>query len=223
MVNASLFEIFYSFLLTPDVAFLLFVAAMLCIFLELSHPGAVVPGVIGVVALLLFLFAAAALSPNWAGLVLMLLAGVLLVLDVKLLTHGLLTLGAVLSLIVGTLLFFNTGEQHIQPIVVYITGAIFGLVGITLVSWIVRIQHKRVTTGIEGMVGSRVIALTPLLPEGRVRYEGENWAAIMNEPDTSADPGSELRVVSVEGLRLRVRPMHASMMPGITNTRTTPK
>ena len=202
----------YSFLLNPDVVFLLFVIAMLCIFLEISHPGAIFPGVIGAFALLLFLFASATLSPNWSGLTLMFLAGALLVLDVKLLTHGLLTLGAVLSLIVGTLLFFNTGEQRIQPIVVYSTGVIFGIIGMTLVTWIVRIQHKVVTTGIEGMVGSHVTAITPLLPEGRVRYEGENWAAIMDNTDASADPGSQLQVVSVEGLCLRVRPLRASQV-----------
>ena len=212
----------YSFLLNPDVVFLLFVVAMLCIFLEISHPGAIFPGVVGAFALLLFLFASAALSPNWSGLGLMLLAGLLLVLDVKLLTHGLLTLGAVLSLIVGTLLFFNTGEQRIQPVVVYSTGVIFGAIGITLVTWIVRIQSKVVTTGIEGMVGSRVTALTPLLPEGRVRYEGENWAAIMDKADASADPGSELQVVSVEGLRLRVRPLRASQTIEAQSTSTRP-
>lgn len=211
---------FSSFLLNPDVAFLMFIVSMLCIFLEISHPGAIVPGVIGVVALLLFLYAAAALSPNWAGLALMLLAGVLLVLDVKLLTHGLLTLGAVLSLIVGTLLFFNTGGQRIQPIVVYVTGIAFGLVAIMLVTWIVRIQNKRVTTGIEGMVGARVTALTALLPEGRVRYDGENWAAVMDKQGASADPGSELQVVSVEGLRLHVAPVRAHRMP---NTQSAPK
>ena len=224
-MNAILSEILNSFLLNPNVLFLLFVLAILCIFLEISHPGAIFPGVVGAFALLLFLFASVALSPNWAGLALMMLAGVLLVLDVKLLTHGLLTLGAVLSLIVGTLLFFNTGGQRIQPIVVYSAGAIFGLISITLVTWIVRIQRKGVTTGIEGMVGSRVTAITPLLPEGRVRYEGENWAAVMDNTGASADPGSELQVVSVEGLRLRVRPLRAAhtIVTQSTSTRSMPK
>lgn len=225
MMSAIFSGILNGFLLNPNAIFLLFVLAMMCIFWEISHPGAIFPGILGAFALLLFLFASVSFSPNWAGFALMLLAGVLLVLDVKLLTHGLLTLGAVLSLIVGTLLFFNTGEQHIQPIVVYSTGVIFGLISITLVTWIVRIQHKVVTTGIEGMVGSRVTAITPLLPEGRVRYQGENWAAIMDKAGASADPGSELRVVSVEGLRLRVRPLHAShtIVTQSTSTRSLPK
>ena len=224
-MNTILAGMLLSFLLNPNVIFFLFVLAILCIFMELSHPGAIVPGVIGAFALILFLIASASLSPNWSGLALMLLAGVLLVLDVKLLTHGLLTLGAVLSLIVGTLLFFNTGEQRIQPIVVYSVGAIFGLISIALVTWIVRIQRKGVTTGMEGMVGSHVTAITPLLPEGRVRYQGENWAAVMDKSGASADPGSELQVVAVEGLRLRVRPLRAShtIVTQSTRTRSLPK
>lgn len=224
-MNAIFSSVLNSFLLNPNVLFLLFVLAILCLFVELSHPGAIVPGVIGAVALLFFLIASVAFSPNWVGFALMLLAGALLILDVKLLTHGLLTLGAVLSLIVGTLLFFNTGEQRIQPIVVYSAGAVFGFISIALVTWVVRIQRKGVTTGMEGMVGSRVTAITPLLPEGRVRYEGENWAAIMDKTGASADPGSELQVVAFEGLRLRVRPLRAShtIVTQSTRTRSLPK
>ena len=205
-------SLFYSLLLNPNSVFLLFVVAMLGIFVEISHPGAIFPGVVGAIALVLFLVAASFLAPNWGGFALMLLAAVLLVLDVKLPAHGVLTLGAVVSLVVGTLLFFNTNGPQIQPIVVYITGAVVGIIGLALVALAIRVKRKKVTTGIEGMVGSRVTAVTPLHPKGRVRYEGENWAAIMDMPDASADPGSQLQIVAVEGLRLRVRTYRPLLM-----------
>jgi membrane-bound serine protease (ClpP class) len=201
----------YYLLLDPNVIFLLFVVAMVGIYVEISHPGIILPGVAGSIALLLFLFAVGSISPNWAGLALMALAFVLLVLDVRLPSHGVLTVGAVISLIFGGLLFFNSGGpyegQHINPLVVYSVGAVVGVLGLSLVTVIVRVQRRPVTTGKEGMIGSIVVATTPLLPEGRVSYEGEDWAAVLDAPAKSADPGTSLRIVSVEGLRLHVLPV----------------
>lgn len=194
----------------PNVIFLLFVVALIGILMEISHPGAIVPGVAGVIALLLFLFAASSLDPNWMGSALMVLAFVLLVLDVKLPAHGMLTIGAVISLVIGSLLFFNSGGVHsgpqLDPLVVYIMAGVVGLIGFTLVTFIARAQRQRVTTGVEGMIGATAIALTPLTPEGRVRYGGEDWAAMLNGPAASVDAGTELEVVSVDGLRLHVLP-----------------
>jgi membrane-bound serine protease (ClpP class) len=201
----------YSLLIDPNLVFLLFIVAVVGIFVEISHPGAIVPGVTGGIALILFLFGAGSLAPNWAGLALMALSFVLLVLDVKLTTHGVLTIGAVISLIVGALLFFNSGGPYggpqVNPIIVFAMGGLVGLVGLYVVSLIIRMKRRPVTTGTEGMIGNTAVAITPLLPEGRVNYEGEDWAAILEPPAISADPGSEVRIVAVDGLRLHVKPV----------------
>jgi len=210
LIAPNLLDNAYFFLLDPNVAFLLFVLAVIGIYIEISHPGLILPGVVGGIALLLFLFAAGSLSPNWAGLGLMVLAFVLLILDVKLPTHGVLTVGAIISLIFGAFIFFNSGSltgPQVNPIVVYSMAGLIGLIGFSLVTVIVRVQRRRVTTGVEAMIGATVIALTPLLPEGRVSYGGEDWAAVLDPPATSADAGSELRIVTVEGLRLHVQPV----------------
>jgi membrane-bound serine protease (ClpP class) len=211
MTNATAADTLYAFLLDPNVVFLLFIVAMIGLYLEISHPGAILPGVTGTIALLLFLFAVGSLSPNWAGLGLMVLAFVFLVLDVRLPTHGILTLGAVISLIVGSLLFFNSGSPYggpqVDPLVVYIMSGVIGLIGLTLVTFIVRAKRKAVASGTEAMIGAKATALTPLSPTGRVDYEGENWAAILVPPTTSVDAGSTVQIVSVEGLRLRVQPI----------------
>jgi membrane-bound serine protease (ClpP class) len=211
MIQSTFFDSLYSFLLDPNVIFLLFIIAMIGIYLEISHPGAILPGTAGGIALLLFLFAIGSLSPNWAGLALMVLAFVLLVLDLRLPTHGVLTVGAVISLIFGTLLFFNSGGPYsgpqVNPLVVYSMAGVIGLISFALIGLIVRAQRRPVTTGVEGMIGAKVIALTPLLPEGRVSYGGENWAAVLDDPTASVDANSEVQVVSVEGLRLHVLPV----------------
>ncbi len=211
MLQPSLLDTAYAFLLDPNVVFLLFIVAVIGIYLEISHPGVILPGVLGSIALLLFLFAVGSLSPNWAGLALMVLAFVLLILDVKLPTHGVLTVGAVVSLIFGAFLFFNSGGPYngpqVNPFVVYSMAGLIGLIGLTLVTIVVRTRLRRVNTGVEGMIGATATALTPLLPEGRVRYQGEDWAAIVEAPTTSVDAGSEVQIVAVEGLRLHVRPI----------------
>jgi membrane-bound serine protease (ClpP class) len=213
-LGTNVFDSLYAFLLDPNVVFLLFIVAMIGIYLEISHPGAILPGVAGAIALLLFLFAAGSLSPNWAGLALMVLAFVLLILDMLLPTHGVLTLGAVISLIVGSLIFFNSGGPYngpqVNPLVVYIMGAVIGLLGLFIVGFILRTRSKHASTGTESMIGTNVLALTPLLPEGRVSYEGEDWAAILDPTTATADIGTQLQIIAVEGLHLRVRHVHSS-------------
>ena len=221
-IEPNVFDSLYGFLLDPNVIFLLFIIAMIGIYLEISHPGAILPGTAGGIALILFLFAAGSLTPNWAGLTLMVLAFVLLVLDLRLPTHGVLTIGAIVSLVVGALLFFNSGGPYsgpqVNPLVVYSMAVVIGLISFTLITIIVRAQRRPVTTGVEGMIGAKATALTPLLPEGRVSYGGENWAAVLDDPGASVDAGSEVQIVAVEGLRLHVRPVRSQSTIGTYST-----
>lgn len=221
-LQPDLVDELYSLLIDPNVIFLLFVVALIGIYVEISHPGLILPGVAGSISLLLFLFGAGSLSPNWAGLALMVLAFVLLILDIRLTTHGVLTVGAVISLVVGALLFFNSGGPYqgtqVNPLVVYITGGLIGALGFYVVTMVVRTRRARVSSGIEGMVGEKVTALTPLLPEGRVSYGGEDWAAVLEPPTVSVDAGSELRIISVDGLCLHVQLATNTLPPADRNS-----
>jgi membrane-bound serine protease (ClpP class) len=200
-----------SLLLDPNVVFLLFIVALIGVFVEVSQPGAIIPGIVGSLALILFLFGAWLLSPNWVGLIFMILAFVLLLLDVKLPAHGILTLGAVISLIAGVFLFFNgvqpTHGQQLNPILVFAMGGLVGLVGLYIVTLVVRTRRQSVKTGMNSMIGATVIASTPLQPVGRVNYKGEDWTAVLDDPFTSVDPGTEVRIVGVEGLLVHVQPV----------------
>jgi membrane-bound serine protease (ClpP class) len=218
-LNPGLVDNLYSLLTDPNIIFLLFIVAIIGIYVEISHPGLILPGVMGSISLLLFLFGAGSLAPNWAGLALMALALVLLILDMRLPTHGVLTIGAVISLVVGALLFFNSGSggpyqgEQVNPLVIIAMSALVGGLGFYVVTIVVRTRRARVSTGPEGMSGTIVTALTPLLPAGRVSYGGEDWSAVLDPPVLTVAAGSELRIVSVDGLLLHVQLATATPAP----------
>ena len=185
-LQPSLADNLESWFLDPNVLFILFIVAAICIYLELAHPGAIVPGTIGAIALVIFLFGAGSIDPNWTGLVLMLLAVVLLAIDVRVPTHGVLTIGALISLVVGSLIFFNAnvsqGAPGLSPVVIVGTAIGVGLISLVVISYAVRSQRWKVTTGGEGLLGQTATVIEPLAPAGRVRVLGEDWAARLGEP-----------------------------------------
>lgn len=213
-LNPTLQDQFLSVLLDPNILFLLFIVAAVCIYLEISHPGAIVPGTVGAITLLLFLYGAGSLSPNWTGLALMLLAIVLLAVDVRVPTHGVLTVGALVSLVVGSLLFFNSGppDQAISPWLVIGVAAGVGVISAIVIRYAIMAGRAKVDTGREGLIGQTATVTVALTPEGRVRVLGENWSAVLEAPAAGSDGareaevGSQVRIVAVDGLRLRVRP-----------------
>ncbi|HEV2238029.1 MAG TPA: NfeD family protein, partial [Ktedonobacterales bacterium] len=205
---------FFAVLLDPTVLFILFIVAAVCIYLELSHPGAIVPGTVGAIALLLFLFGAGSLNPNWAGLALMVLAIVLLAVDVRAPTHGVLTTGALISLVIGSLIFFNTGpsDQAVNPWLIYGTAAGVGVIALIVIRYAIRLRHAKVDTGGERLVGQPAIVISALAPSGRVRILGEDWSATLVAPRGAqpgvalrAEVGATVRIVAVRGLTLEVR------------------
>ena len=211
-------ESIQSVLLNPNIVFLLFIVAMMGLFVEATHPGGIIPGIVGALAFVIFLFAAIVLAPNWFGLIFMVLALILLILDVYASAHGILTLGAVLSLIFGTFPFFqNVGSQtgsHIQAWLVYSVSVLIGAIGLFVLSYLVRMRRLPVKSGVEGMVGEQAVVTKALRPVGRVNYAGENWEAALDHPDSSVDEGVQVQIMAVDGLRLRVRPVQTSYNTG---------
>lgn len=199
----------------PNTLFLLFVAAAICLYLELAHPGAVVPGVIGTIALVLFVVGALALSFNWAGFFLMVLAILLLAVDVRAPTHGVLTLSGLASLIAGSLIFFDSGAAAggamVSPFLIWSVAAGVGLVALVVIRYAIRSQHGHTTAGGEGLIGETAVALEPLAPSGHVRVLGEIWYAELDELNASSGiqvtAGATVRVVARQGLKLVVEPL----------------
>jgi membrane-bound serine protease (ClpP class) len=207
-IQQSIADQLQGWLTDPTVLFVLFLVAAVCIYLEFAHPGAILPGTVGAIALLLFLFAAGSLAPNWAGFGLMLLAIVLLAVDLFVPTHGILTVGAIISLVVGALIFFDTGgNPGTRPLNPWLlVGAAVGMaiIAVVVLRYIIGSQMRRITTGLDGFKGHLAEVVDALHPEGRVRVQGELWAARLSDATGHAEPGDEVRVRGVEGLKLLV-------------------
>jgi len=197
----------------PNIAYLLLMIGFYGILFELYNPGAIFPGVLGVISLLLAFYALHTLPVNYAGLALIIFGIVLFILELKITSHGILTVGGVLSLLLGSLMLINIQTPMevvsislsvIIPVVLF-TAAFFAFA----FGMAIRAHRKRPTTGIEGMIGERGIALSRLDPDGQVRVRGEIWTA--KSSGEAIDAGSEVEVTGVFHLRLRVQRVSSSL------------
>lgn len=186
----------------PNIAYLLMMGGMLCLLIELTHPGLVLPGVAGAICLLLGLTAMHVLPVSTSGLVFLLLGLALLVAETFVPT-GLLGAGGVAALVFGSLFLFDpdTGVR-VSRSLVFTVSAVFALFLVLVATLVVRGQRRPIAVGAEAMIGEVGRAQERLAPSGTVLVHGEYWAADSDEP---VDAGERVRVTAVEGLRLRVR------------------
>lgn len=188
----------------PDLAYLLMLAGILGIFFELSTPGAILPGVIGGISLLLAFFAFQTLPVNYAGVLLIVLAVILFVAEIKIISHGILAIGAIIALVLGSLLLFPSSEPGLRLSlgVIAVTAAVTTLFFAVVVAKGVEAYRQRPTTGIPGMLGELGTAATDLAPEGKVLVRGEYWNAASATPIVK---GEQVEVTDVTGLHLQVK------------------
>jgi membrane-bound serine protease (ClpP class) len=191
----------------PNVAYLLFLAGLLGIYFELSSPGAILPGVVGGISLLLALYAFSVLPVNLAGLALILFAIGLFIAEVKVASHGILAVGGAVALVAGSLLLFSgRGEESIYKVdlSVIVPGLVLTLAIVGFLAWkTLELRMRPASTGLEGLVGetARVVEEFTAPGRGRVLVHGEYWEA---EGPTDLARGDEVRVAGIEDLRLRV-------------------
>jgi membrane-bound serine protease (ClpP class) len=203
-IKMSSSEHVFQTLWRPEVMFVLMLIAIYGIIGELTMPGAILPGVVGAIALILALYMAAILPVNVTGLVLIGLALMLFLFDIYAPTHGILTVGGVISFLIGSLMLFNRADPLFRLSLGYIipatlvTAAFF----VFIVGKGLRAQLLPVKAGVETMFGKTVTALTSIDARGgRIFIEGENWNAVS---DTPIEKGESVQVVAVEGLTLKV-------------------
>ncbi len=206
-IPPSLRERLLSKLTNPDIAVLLLILGGLLIYLEFNVPGTVVPGSIGTLFVLLSLFGLNLLPIRHTAIVLLLAAFVLMLLEAKYGSHGVLALVGIISLVFGlaTLVDGPIPELRVHPATAIGAGLGFGAISFGL-AWIaVRARRGKVLTGPQAMIGARAIARTPLNPAGQVEIRGELWQASLRG-QSSLSAGSAVRVRKVEGLTLIVEP-----------------
>jgi membrane-bound serine protease (ClpP class) len=188
-------------LLHPEIVLLLLGLGVMGLYVEISHPGMIFPGVIGVLCLLLFALAFQFLPVNTVGLLLVALGLGLFVLEVKFTSYGALTLGGFACLLLGLLLMFPRDVPALRVSIAFVLPlaiAMAGVMGFFLIL-VARSQRTPIATGMEGMVGEIGHATTAVAPEGKVYVHGETWNARSTSP---VEGGAEVRVLAVEGTRL---------------------
>ena len=195
---------FLNVITDPNVAYVLMMLGMLGLFFELSNPGVILPGIIGGISLILAFFAFQSLPINYAGLLLILFGIVLLVAEIKIVSHGVLAIGGMISMALGSLMLFDSPEVGFRVswwVIAPTVGATAGLF-LFVVAAGVRALGRPPATGVEGLVGKTAIVRERLAPEGQVMVSGEIWRAVaQGEP---LEPGAQVRIVSVDGLTLKV-------------------
>jgi membrane-bound serine protease (ClpP class) len=190
----------------PNVAYILLTLGTLGLTIELWNPGAILPGVVGGLSLLLAFFALQVLPINYAGLLLMLFGIVLLALEIKVTSYGLLTIGGVISLVFGSLMLIDSPAPELQLSLSLVLSVVLGFTAIAafLVRLALAALRTAPVTGSEGLAQESGEALTALIPggAGSVRVHGEVWRAMSGEPIAAGD---RVRVTQVDGLTLTVR------------------
>ena len=191
-------------LANPSLAFMLLALGAAGIYFEATHPGLIVPGVVGAISLLLFGFSAQILPINWMGLLFLVAGLALFALEVKVTSFGVLTVGGIICLFLGGLMLYDTPDipemripySLLAAVSLALGGMVTGLLTLAL-----RAHRSRVATGEEGLVGKIGTAVTDLGPSGRVLVHGEYWDAVADAP---LGEGEQVRVVQVNGMSLQV-------------------
>lgn len=194
-----------NFISDPSVAYMLMLLGFYGLFFELTNPGAVFPGVAGAICLILAFYSFQTLPVNYAGLLLIILGLVLFVLEIKVLSHGVLTIGGIVSMVIGSLMLFESSEPMfklslyiILPVVIFT--AMFFTATFSLAY---KAYRRRPVTGSEGLVGQEGRAVSDITADGgTVKVRGEIWSAYSDE---TIKKGETVSVVSVSGLTIKVK------------------
>jgi membrane-bound serine protease (ClpP class) len=197
----------------PNIAAILLTLGFLGLYFELMSPGAILPGVVGAICLILAFFALSVLPFSYAGLALILLAIILFIAEIKVTSFGLLTVGGVVSLVLGSLLLFKSADPALRvslELVAAIAGFAVVVVG-ALAVLVVRARRNRVRTGSRGLLTETGRAFSELTPRGKVFVHGEIWNAVSDRPLAA---GEAIEVVGVDGMLLRVRPLAGDSIGG---------
>lgn len=188
----------------PSIAYILLMLGIYGIFFELSSPGAILPGVVGGIFLILAFYALQMLPINFAGLALILFAIILFIAEIKVVSHGLLSVGGVISLLLGSLMLIESPTEYMRiSLSVIIPAVLVSAAFFTFaVTKAIKARLTKPTTGMEGLIGEIGTVSTPIALEGKVAIHGEFWNAIS---DQRIEAGEKVQVIGVVNLELKVR------------------
>jgi membrane-bound serine protease (ClpP class) len=194
---------FLDIISNPTIAYIMLMLGIYGIFFELSNPGAILPGVVGAIFLILAFFALQMLPINYAGLALILLGIILFIAEVKITSFGMLSVGGAVCMLLGSIMlaeklpeYMKISKGVIIPVVLVSAG--FFLFAVTMA---IRARRRKPTTGVEGLIGEEGFSESLIFPEGTVSIHGEIWMA---ECDERIEKGERIKVVGVDNLKLKI-------------------
>lgn len=189
----------------PNIAYILMMIGLAGLYFELSHPGVILPGVVGSIALILAFYSFQTLPVNAAGVLLIVLALIFFVMEMKIASYGLLSVAGIISLLLGSVMLFDRtdGRIGLSWTVIVPTICLVGGFFVAVAGLVFRSRIRRPMTGSSGLIGEIGVAKTPLTPAGRIQVHGELWLARCTRP---VETGGRVRVTAVDGLTLDVEP-----------------
>jgi membrane-bound serine protease (ClpP class) len=210
----SMRQSFLARIVEPDVFFLLLIVGALGLYTEFTHPGMVAPGVVGAICMVLALYAMHLLPVNLAGIVLIIVAIALFILEAKYTSHGVLLAGGIVAMMLGALFLVRsplTG-RGVSPLVALAVTLPFAGISVFLMRSVLRSRKWKPATGPEEMIGELGTVVQPLSAgsEGMIRWRGELWRAFSSQ---EIGEGKAVRVVRLQGLRVEVAPAERPAEP----------
>lgn len=196
----------YTFLLKlsdPNIAYIFMMLGFYGIFFEFSNPGALVPGIIGGIFIILALFSFQTLPINWAGVALIIFAMILFILEIKVISYGGLTIGGIVAMVLGSIMLIDSPIPALQVSLSVIIPAVLLTASFFIISMYLyyKAQQMKPMTGMEGLIGDVGTARTDIDNQGEVNIHGEIWKAFSDEPISA---GESVEIVSVSGLKLNI-------------------
>jgi membrane-bound serine protease (ClpP class) len=197
---------FLKTLSDPNIAYLLMTLGTVGLIAELYNPGAILPGIVGAISLILAFYSLQSLPVNYAGVLLFVLGIVFLILEATVTSFGMLAIGGIIAMLLGSVMLIKTDAEFLQiswsvilPVVVLTAGMTFFMVGMGM-----KAMRRPASTGREELLGMVGTVTTALTPQGQITVHGELWQAVSDLP---LQPGDEAQVIGIEGLRLSVKPV----------------
>jgi len=187
----------------PNVAYILMMLGLLGIYFELANPGALLPGVLGAICLILAFYAFQTIPVNYAGVLLILLSIVLFVAEAMVTSYGILAIGGIVAMFLGSIMLFDSPLPYLRASLLVIIPTVLTTAGLFIlaITYAIRAQFRKTETGAEGMIGQVGEAESRIAPEGKVFVAGEYWDA---ESDEIIEEGEKVRVTALKGLKLKV-------------------
>ncbi len=204
MIEMGIRQRILAALSNPNISYILMMIGLVGLYFELAHPGAIFPGVIGGICLILAFFAFRTLPVNYAGVLLIILGVILFIVEIKVPSYGLLTVGGVISMALGSIFLFESSVPFLRASLAVIVPTVAVVAGLCILAMTlaIRAQMSKPTTGSEGLSQEIGVARTRISPEGKIFIHGELWNAYADEV---IEEGDRVRIIATEGLKVKVK------------------